>query len=439
MKVRRGPAFPSAIRQGRARDVVGTAALNVAVVVIGSVGGLFLARFLGPTHRGDLVTILQWPITIGTLAGFGVVQATCYWLARDPKRAAAYASTAAVAACACGVLVALCGLPIASRIGRNHQVVALLALVLAMTPIYLGSRVWISALQATNIRRWNALRAVQPSTYLTGVVGLSMLAHLTLTTVVAAYALSLVAEAIAAATVYRATVGTYHKPQVALLVPLYSFGSKVWLSSLPQTVNVSVDQLVLSVAIGVTAAQLGNYAVAVSLSWLALPAAIAFGSVALPRIPSIRGAPALRRIENTSMVGAGVVAFLAITTVAILAPFVVPKVFGPGYQDSIMALWLLSPGTVLLAVNRVLGDLLQGRGHPLTQSIGEGVGALVTISLLLLLIPVFGIRGAAVASSSAYGVTFLVLVFGLQHIRREHPDGIHSGPEFYQVTPVDPR
>ena len=52
-----------------ARAVAGTAGANVAITLIGSLGGLFIARVLGPTRRGDLVIILQWPAIIGTMAG----------------------------------------------------------------------------------------------------------------------------------------------------------------------------------------------------------------------------------------------------------------------------------------------------------------------------------------------------------------------------------
>ena len=45
------------IRHTQVRATAGTAGVNIAIMLLGSVGGLFLARTLGPTHRGDLVTI----------------------------------------------------------------------------------------------------------------------------------------------------------------------------------------------------------------------------------------------------------------------------------------------------------------------------------------------------------------------------------------------
>ena len=68
-------------------------------------------------------------------------------------------------------------------------------------------------------------------------------------------------------------------------------------------------------------------------------------------------------------------------------------------------------------MNQVLGSILQGRGRPLVISIGQGIGAVFTVTLLTTLIPPFGIRGAAVASTVACGVVVVVLLRGLRRAR----------------------
>jgi O-antigen/teichoic acid export membrane protein len=407
------------MRHAQVRATAGTAGVNIAVMLIGSVGGLFLARALGPTHRGDLVAILQWPMMIGSVASLGITQSTCYWISRRPDKSIPLMSTAIAASLATGVVIAALGPWLAAVIGRNAEVRSDLALVLALTPVYIAGGVWISTLQATSIWKWNLTRALQPLVYLVAVVSLWALGKLTLITVVAAFAISVAGQALCAAIVARRMIGRHTRPDLSLLGPLYAYGSKVWLSSVPQLVNVSVDQLVLSVIPSVAAAQLGNYTVAASLSWLALPASTAFGSVAFPRIARMAGADAILRIERISLVGAGLIAGLTIGLICVVAPLVVPSLFGDGYRDAIIALWLLAPGTVFLALNRVLGDVLQGRGKPLVRSAGEGLGAIVTLALLLTLIPGFGIRGAAIASSVTYAVVFFFLLLGLRRLRRQ--------------------
>jgi O-antigen/teichoic acid export membrane protein len=126
----------------------------------------------------------------------------------------------------------------------------------------------------------------------------------------------------------------------------------------------------------------------------------------------------VQRIESISLVGAAISAAAVICVVAILAPVLIPVVFGRGYQSAVVALWLLSPGAVFLALNQVLANLLQGRGRPLVISVSEGVGAVCTVALLAILIPLYGIRGAAIASTVAYGIVTVFLLVWLHRIRR---------------------
>jgi O-antigen/teichoic acid export membrane protein len=411
------------LRRPQLRAVVGTAGVNVLITLVGSVGGLFLARVLGPTQRGDLVTILLWPTMIGTVVSVGITESTCYWSSQRPDKATAFMSTAAAASLVTGLVVTACAPWIASLIARDSEVARYLTLVLALTPAYIAGGVWMSALQAKRISRWNLTRSIQPLLYLFAIVSLWALRWLSLEAAVAVFAISLLLQTAYSAIAAHRIVGRHRRPDISLLRPLYSYGSKVMLAYTPQLINIRVDQLVLSVMPSVAAAQLGNYAVAASLSWLALPASLAFGSVAFPRLASATDEAQARRIERLSLLGAGFLAGASIGVISILAPAVVPTLFGKGYRDAVVALWLLAPGTVFLALERVLGDLLQGRGQPLLRSIGEGGGAVITVVLLFALIPRFGIRGAAITSSIAYAATFFFLLWGLRRTRLRAPLG----------------
>src|SRR5260370_13579397 len=94
---------------------------------------------------------------------------------------------------------------------------------------------------------------------------------LTLISVVIAFGTTLLAQTICAAIVARTVIGGHSKPDGSLLRPLYSYGAKVWLSSVPRIVTVSVDHLFLSVVPPVAPPRPGNYPAPPSLSWLALP------------------------------------------------------------------------------------------------------------------------------------------------------------------------
>jgi hypothetical protein len=209
-----------AMGRDHARAVAHTAGFNVAMMLAGSVGGLFLARVLGPTRRGDLVTILLWPAMIGSAASVGITQSTCYWVSRRPGHARSIISTAALAAVAMGLTVTLLGPWIAALIGRSAEVRRDLAVVLALTPVFIAGGVWMATLQSAAISQWNWARVTQPVLYLIGVVCLWAFGILSLDGVVAVFAAALVVQTSVSVLMVRRTVGRHSRPSLSLVGPL---------------------------------------------------------------------------------------------------------------------------------------------------------------------------------------------------------------------------
>jgi O-antigen/teichoic acid export membrane protein len=110
---------------------------------------------------------------------------------------------------------------------------------------------------------------------------------------------------------------------------------------------------------------------------------------------------------------------VVVGALVLLSAWAVPRAFGSGFEDAVPALWRLAPGTVFLALNRVLGDILRGRGRPTAVTAAEAVGALCTVSLLIAYVPKYGINGAATVSSVAYFTVFALLAFALWKARRQ--------------------
>jgi O-antigen/teichoic acid export membrane protein len=99
---------------------------------------------------------------------------------------------------------------------------------------------------------------------------------------------------------------------------------------------------------------------------------------------------------------------------AMVSPFAVPLVFGARFAASVSVIWWILPGTVALALGKVVSSDLAGR-HKTGYASAFGIVALcVTIALDLVLIPRLGIRGAAMASSAAYIVNAVLLLLALR-------------------------
>jgi O-antigen/teichoic acid export membrane protein len=96
------------------------------------------------------------------------------------------------------------------------------------------------------------------------------------------------------------------------------------------------------------------------------------------------------------------VACVTALVVAALSGFLVPLIFGDKFGPSVPVIWWILPGTIALAVSKVMCADLLGRGMPEYSAMFAFVTLLVTVGLDLFLIPRMGIQGAALASSVAY-------------------------------------
>lgn len=92
---------------------------------------------------------------------------------------------------------------------------------------------------------------------------------------------------------------------------------------------------------------------------------------------------------------------------AALANIAVPIYFGSEYMPAVMPLLLLLPGTLGFAVARPILAISQGKGDLKFPIIATGTAAGMNFVLNLLLIPRFGMQGAAVSTSIGYGSMFV--------------------------------
>jgi O-antigen/teichoic acid export membrane protein len=86
-----------------------------------------------------------------------------------------------------------------------------------------------------------------------------------------------------------------------------------------------------------------------------------------------------------------------------------PFVYGEAFRESRIPLLLLLPGVVGFSVVTVLAAYIAGMGRPQTNMLVSLVGALITITGDLLLIPRYGIAGAALVSSVSYLLSALLM------------------------------
>jgi O-antigen/teichoic acid export membrane protein len=181
------------------------------------------------------------------------------------------------------------------------------------------------------------------------------------------------------------------------------FGVQGQVGNLVQLLNYRLDQYI--VLLFVSTAGVGVYAVSVTASQSVWFLANAVAAVLLPRLAAAEAGEAARTTpvvcRNTLLVSA-----LGALALGTTSPWLVEALFGGEFEASVVPLVWLLPGTVALAGSKVLASYVLSQGQPLTNSLITVATLAVTLVADFALIPPFGVEGAAIASSIAYGVHF---------------------------------
>jgi O-antigen/teichoic acid export membrane protein len=187
---------------------------------------------------------------------------------------------------------------------------------------------------------------------------------------------------------------------------LLGFGVRTYVANLFQFFNYRLDALLVSFLLGVTS--LGYYSVAVAMGeviWYPANAAslTLFPQVAkLPRTEAGRVSSIVCRNTLFLTLTGSVVMFFA-------APLLIRLAFSSSMLAAVDPLRLLLPGIVALSVAKVVSSYLNGIGKPVYAMYLGFSTFFLTLALDLGLIPIFGIRGAAAASS----IVYIVLAAGI--------------------------
>jgi O-antigen/teichoic acid export membrane protein len=421
------------------RSVARTAIFNIIATGTAAGAGVIIARSLGPTIRGEYAAILAWYGVMLIVGELGQTAATTFFVAQNPGRAPDYLATSRNMMTISGVVTLVAGILVAPVLARGDGETLWGYRVMFMTCLagFVGASYTFS-LQSSNLTRWNLLRISQPVLFATAVAILHLVGHLGLMTVLVTLSITTVMQTVLG---YWFCVNerlTGGKAVPALARPMARYGLGQLAASMPAAVTARLDQLVLSLS--VAPAALGHYAVAASMTTIAVPVVSAVGYVAFPRLASQTLSPTviarLQRKAVLASIGAGLALMLPL---ACLTPWLVPTVFGPQYRDAIPLTWFLVPSGIFLGCGQVCGDLLRGRGRPMTVARVQTAAALTNIFLLTTLLPAFGVAGAAIAASTAAGVAFLLMEAVLRRLSAQTPTTASTTAPFEAQSATDER
>jgi O-antigen/teichoic acid export membrane protein len=392
-------------QQSFLRSVGRTAGFNLAGTGISAITGVMLARWLGPSGRGDYAAVTAFFGLALVFFELGLGSSVVFHVSKYKQDRADYVWTALGLLVPLALVAALVSVMVGVTIFGDSpsRRVAFLVLPFSIAFSFASAPV-LFALLSLDLGGWNLTRLSQPMMFCLLTLSAHHLMRLSVWLVITMMTVSLAFQTALAWWLYvraGSARGHFTREKVG---PMLRFGVLNMSSTAPNSINGRFDQIVLAVI--VSSAALGQYAVAVSLSVLAAPLVMAFGNVAFP---SLARGERVNETIRTATRGSLLVSVVSIAFIVVAGPFIVPVLFGPGYQSVSRLLLILAPGAAVVAVNQVLGDVLRGLGRPGVVAVCEWLGVISTLGGLVLLVPRLGVMGAALTSTLTYMIVYVLL------------------------------
>ena len=198
----------------------------------------------------------------------------------------------------------------------------------------------------------------------------------------------------------------------------YRFESAYWLRAViplalisgVQLLNTHIDMLLVGLML--TDAEVGFYRVAVQLASLVIFGLAAINLVLHPYIAGLYAERDFQKLQALATNSARAILLFALPPVFVFVFFgewALRVIFGDDYTAASLALAILCLGQLVNAAMGSVGALLNMTGHERDTMRGMAIALGINIVLNLVLIPLFGIAGAAAATAASFVVWNILL------------------------------
>jgi O-antigen/teichoic acid export membrane protein/O-antigen ligase len=428
----RGTGNSRVWQSGAARALAGSLlAAGVAQAAL-VVSGVLVARALGPADRGYMALVLLVPSLITLVGSLGLPLASTYFVARSPESAHAIARKLIVPAllqATIGVLIAL-GALLTVLSGEPARVISAGLIATALVPALFAQNYGLALLQGQRrFRAFNVLRVAPASLYSIAILGAFLAGlHSLFQIMLVAMVAYVAAAGLTIVVLLRGLVprGDIAGAEVPSLSQLTRFGLKGYLGSVSSVEEFSLDRA--AVALFLNPVSLGFYVVAQAFINLPRFVAQSVGVIAYPSVAGHRD-PRLARRSLWRHFGLGAGLTLgAVTVLEILVPSLISLFFGAAFSEAVPIARILLIGAFCISTRRVLADGVRGAGYPALGTIAEVASWIILVPAMVVLAPVFGPEGVALAVTVAWAASLIILLGATAYVLRGQGKRLGSVP-----------
>ncbi|MGR6899881.1 lipopolysaccharide biosynthesis protein [Glutamicibacter sp. BSL13] len=398
--------------------VILSTSINVGMAMLGAVTGVITARALGPEQRGYLAAIVAWFTISLVVSELGQSAAVTFFTAKNPERSRVYISIARKAMLMGSAIILSVGILCADLLSNGDaQVSMAYRVILIGTLVNAIAAPYVYALQSLSNAFWNIVRFSQPALYLICLLFLHLSGQLSLTTTVLCMIASFIGQLIIAWVLFRPFRQNKLRSSGKEKEELAKYGLAQASYAIPASLTEQYDRVVLSWT--VSAYELGQYAVALTVSQASRAFGTAIASVVFPLSAKLGKAESSRvLLERRSLLATALASSVALLLIGWIAQPLVPIVFGDDFREALPLIWLLIPVVWLRGINALIAVFLRGRHYPFYATVGQLLALVCGATMLIFLVPGFGLMSAPIGFFIGETIALLSNIIYLKSARK---------------------
>jgi O-antigen/teichoic acid export membrane protein len=374
---------------------------------IAFIPSVLISRRFGPEGKGLMSLWLYVPAVLVALSSLGLASAGQYFVSRSRDQAPYQLTNILLPPLALSLLAAL-AFYLTYGVWRPHleniRFAEMLPALLILPTSLVLSHCTQFLIALDQVGRRNLALLVQTLFTAVLIAVMMLFPELSLVAVLWAYIAGFALGAVLSLYYCVKAAGSPRLPPLGVMIQSIKYGFWIYLSALLRLLTARIG-FFLVLALG-TLSEGGIFSVclAVISPLVSLPWAVQ--SVLFPKTSgqtdeeSRRSTP--RYLRQLTLVVVLITALVAAFSYPILS------IFGPEFVEGQAALCILLIGIIFVGQNSVLSTHIMGRGKPWLATIGTAMGLAACVILSYILIPGFGIVGAAVAVAAARAGFMLV-------------------------------
>lgn len=377
-----------------------------------------LAWMLGKDGRGEYAVCLVFSSLVGVVMAFGMDWASNYFISSKKmtlNESVSFSWVYILLTCAIGCPVAYFTTLLPIEFFQKAPPAAFKLSVIWIAALMIFN---FSASQLRGLREFNFLAAATISQGLIILVGTVIGIHFLSMGVLAPIAAGIIGPVLFS---IASLIWLRKKHKLAWQFPAFSkikealhYGMRTFWGTFSMLANIRIGTILL--AFFVSKGEIGLFAVAMGLLSQIVTLADVIGSVVQPRVAACeKGRPELISLCCRLVVALSVVACLV---VIVFSKPLVAILFSSDFLPVLPLLFILIPGIIIRCAGKSLFPYFNGIDKPGVVSIATILNLAANILLLVVLLPVLGLAGAAWATTGGYVISSLYLFIAFVHFSK---------------------